>query len=113
MKEPKKNLYEGMYIISARLGEEGRKRMMAKLEELVTSQGGEVHKVHDWGRRRLAYEVAGQREGYYVIMYFSVPTPAINILWREYHLSEDLLRFLTLRTEKVVEKIEFKSLVEQ
>jgi small subunit ribosomal protein S6 len=44
------------------------------------------------------------------VLYFDLPGTEINKLWREYHLNEDLLRFITLRTDEVMEKIEFKSL---
>jgi small subunit ribosomal protein S6 len=46
-------------------------------------------------------------------VYFSAPPSAIAELWQEYHLNEDLVRFVTLRADKVMEKIEFKPLVEQ
>lgn len=113
MKEERQSLYEGMYIISARLSDDARKKAVDKLLELVTQHGGEVNKIHEWGRRRLAYEIEGHREGYYYIVYFTVPNEAVEPMWREYHLNEDLVRFLTLRADKVVEKIEFKPLVEQ
>lgn len=109
MKE-RKHLYEGMYIVSATLSDDARQKVMDKLQEQIVEAGGEVKKIIDWGRRRLAYEIAGKREGYYYIVYFDVPTAAVNELWREYHLNEDLVRFATLRTESVPERIEFKAL---
>jgi len=112
MKEMKQNLYEGMYVISATLSDEARKKALEKIQNGITTCGGEILKIHDQGRRRLAYEVDGHREGYYYLLYFNAPTPAISELWQEYHLNEDLIRFITLRAEKVMEKIEFKSLEE-
>jgi small subunit ribosomal protein S6 len=111
--KPKQNLYEGMYIISATLSNEARAKAFDKIQNGITSRGGEIHKVHQQGRRRLAYEIDGHREGYYFVTYFSVDPAAINDMWQEYHLNEDLVRFITLRTEKVMEKIEFKPLAEQ
>jgi len=112
MSEEKKNLYEGMYIISVTLSEDARKKALDRIESSIAAHGGSVSKVHDYGRRRLAYEIAGHREGHYFIVYFEVKPTAIAELWNDYHLNEDLIRFLTLRAEKVMEKIEFKTLVD-
>ncbi|KAF3362116.1 30S ribosomal protein S6 [Chlamydiales bacterium STE3] len=112
MKEEKKNLYEGMYILSATLSDEARNRALDRIQAGITKHEGEIVKIHTQGRKRLAYEIDGHREGYYFLIYFNVKPSAINELWQEYHLNEDLVRFLTLRAEKVMEKIEFKSLVE-
>ena len=112
MSKEKKNLYEGMYILSATLSEEARQRALEKITIGITGRQGEIHKVFDQGRRKMAYEINGKREGHYYLLYFSVKTPAIAELWKEYHLNEDLLRFLSLSVEKVPEKIEFKQLLQ-
>lgn len=109
----KQNLYEGMYILSATLSDEARNKAMDKIQSSITSRGGEIVKLHQQGKKRLAYEIEGHREGYYYVMYFNVDTQAVTDLWQEYHLNEDLVRFITLRTEKVLDKIEFKPLEEE
>ena len=107
------NLYEGMYVISATLSDDARHKALDRIKAGITSHGGKIEKIHEQGRRRLAYEIDGHREGYYYIIYFTVVPTAITELWQEYHLNEDLIRFITLRTDKVMDKIEFKPLVEQ
>lgn len=109
----KQNLYEGMYVIKATLSEEARRKALDKIQAGITEKGGEILKIHDQGRRRLAYEIEGHREGHYYLIYFNVAPSAINEMWQEYHLNEDLVRFVTLRTDKVMDKIEFKALEEQ
>jgi len=108
----KQNLYEGMYIISSRLSDDARKKALEKIQKCITDAGGEVVKVHDLGRKRMAYEIKGSREGNYYVLFFKVNPSAISEMWREYRLNEDLIRFLTLRAEDVVEKIEFEVLAE-
>jgi len=110
-REQKQNLYEGMYIISATLSDDARNKALDKIQTSITQRGGEVLKVHDQGRRRLAYDIEGHREGHYYVLYFKVRTGAISELWQDYLLNEDLVRFFTLRTEKVLQKI--KALEEQ
>ena len=112
MKEGQQHLYEGMYILSAGLSEDARHKALDKIKTGIASRGGEVHKVHDQGRKRLSYEIDTKKEGYYYLLYFSVPSSVVNTLWQEYHLNEDLMRFITLRTDKVMDKIEFKQLAE-
>ncbi len=113
MTQKNKNLYEGMYIISATLSDDARHKALDRIQKGITERGGEIRKIHDQGRRRLAYEIEGHREGHYFVIYFTVQPEAINELWQEYHLNEDLVRFITLRTDKVMEKIEFKTLLEE
>ena len=110
MSENKQNLYEGMYVISATIGDDARRKVLEKIQAGITSRGGEILKIHDQGRRRLAYEINNHREGYYYLIFFKVKPAAISELWQEYHLNDDLVRFITLTTEKVLEKIEFKTL---
>ena len=113
MNQMNKNLYEGMYIISATLSDDARNKALDKIQKGITSREGEVLKIHEQGRRRLAYEINGHREGYYYLIYFNLAPVGISELWQEYHLNEDLVRFITLRTEKVLDKVEFKALEEQ
>jgi small subunit ribosomal protein S6 len=112
-KKQKQQLYEGMYILSATLSEDARQKALEKITGGILERTGEVHKVFEQGRRKLAYEINGRREGYYYIIYFTISSPSIAEMWKDYHLNEDLIRFLTLRTETVPEKIEFKALIQE
>jgi len=113
MSKNTQNLYEGMFVISSKLSDDARSKALEKIKDGIVSRGGEILKIHDQGRKRLAYEIDGHREGHYYVMYFNVVPEAISEMWQDYHLSEDLIRFITLRAEQVVEKIEFKPLAEQ
>lgn len=113
MSTQKENLYEGMYILSATLSDDARQKALEKITSGISGRGGEIHKLFDQGRKKLAYEINGKREGYYFLLYFSVPANHMSEMWREYHLNEDLLRFITLRTPSVPEKIEFKPLLQE
>jgi len=113
MVKQQRHLYEGMYILSATLSDDARQKALEKITTGITGRSGEIHKIFDQGRRKLAYEINGRREGHYYLLYFSVPTKQMADVCKEYFLNEDLIRFLTLRTEKVPEKIEFKSLEQE
>lgn len=110
MTEQKQNLYEGMYIISAKIGDDNRRKALEKIKSGITERGGTIVKLHDQGRRRLAYDIAGNKEGYYYLIYFNVNPAAISEMWHEYRLQGDLIRFITFTTEQVMDKVEFKQL---
>lgn len=46
-----KNLYEGMYVISATLSDDARNKALERIKEGITSRDGEIVKTHDWGRK--------------------------------------------------------------
>lgn len=112
MQKQRKYLYEGMYILSAVLSEDARQKALDKITSGITEKGGEVQKMFDQGRRKMAYDINKRREGHYFILYFTTISKAVEQLWKEYHLNEDLLRFMIVRANEVPEKIEFQPLPE-
>jgi small subunit ribosomal protein S6 len=64
-----------------------------RITKVVSQAGGEVGKVDRWGRRRLAYEIARQSEGYYVVVGFTAEPSVIAELERSLHLADEVLRF--------------------
>jgi small subunit ribosomal protein S6 len=112
MSKNKKQLYEGMYILNATLSEDARGKTLERIKAGISSRGGEIHKLHDLGRKKLAYPIQRAREGHYYLLYFTTDSSVMSELWKEYQLNEDLLRFMTLKTEEVKETLEFKKLPE-
>ncbi|KXK20752.1 MAG: 30S ribosomal protein S6 [Chloroflexi bacterium OLB15] len=60
---------------------------------------GQVTKIDRWGRKKLAYEVDKQREGYYVLMESQIEAKALIEIDRNLNLSPNILRYLVVRTE--------------
>jgi len=112
MKKQTKHLYEGMYIFNSALQDDARHKLLEKVKAGITEKGGEVHKVFDQGRKRLASPVNKKKEGHYFLLYFTSKTDVMDKLFREYRLNEDILRFMTVQAMKVPEKIEFQPLPE-
>ncbi|MCB1181383.1 MAG: 30S ribosomal protein S6 [Chlamydiia bacterium] len=108
----KTQLYEGMYILNATLSEDARSKALDRIKAGITDRGGQVHREHDLGRRKLAYPIQRSREGHYYLLYFTSNSKDVGEIWKEYHLNEDLLRFMTLQTEEIKETLEFKQLPE-
>ena len=66
--------YESVVVISTTLGEDGIKAMVEKITSLI-SQNGTLDSVNEWGKRRLAYPINDETEGFYVLFNFtSVPS---------------------------------------
>ena len=62
--------YELMVIYASRLDEEGLQAQIERTKELIASVGGEVDKVDVWGKRRFAYEINDNTDGFYVVIGF-------------------------------------------
>lgn len=106
----KDQLYEGLYIISSQLSEEARGKVLKKITDALEAEKGVVKNTIDMGRRKLAYEINGHREGHYYLVYFTLNSLKMAGQWKEYRLNEDLIRFMTTTTELVRENLEFKPL---
>jgi len=93
------NAYEALYIITPELEAEATKALIQKYSDIVTGNGGEVSKVDEWGKTRLAYPIDYKTEGYYVLMTFSSVPEFPKELERNFKNDENLLRFMVTRKE--------------
>ena len=93
------NQYEVMYVIDAALEDGARAELIARFSELVKKNGGEIDRVDEWGKRRLAYAINYKTEGYYVLMYIKAPAELPKELERNFQISDKVLRSLIIRYE--------------
>ena len=93
------NKYEVMYVIDAALEDSARVELINRFSELVTKNGGEVERVDEWGKRRLAYSINYKTEGYYVLMYIKAPADLPREIERNMQISDNVLRYLVIRYE--------------
>ena len=93
------NQYEAMYIIDASLEESARTELINRFAELVNKNGGQVDRIDEWGKRRLAYAINYKTEGYYVLMYLKGPSDLPKELERNLKISDLVLRYLIVRYE--------------
>ncbi|MGI6348604.1 MAG: 30S ribosomal protein S6 [Eubacteriaceae bacterium] len=92
--------YETIFVLTPDSEEERIQECIARVSEIITSGGGEVTEVNEWGKRRLAYEVAKKyNEGYYVLITFTGNAAILQELTRVYGITEDIFRHI------VVEKV--------
>ncbi len=91
--------YEVMYIIDAALEDSARAELIDRFSELVKKNGGEVDRVDEWGKRRLAYAINYKTEGYYVLMYIKAPAQMPQELERNFRINDKVLRSLVVSYE--------------
>ena len=98
------NNYELIYIIDAALEEAARKDLIEKFNGVITANGGEVVKVEEWGKRRLAYAIDYKTEGYYVYVAFNASAELPKELSRNLGNNESVIRsqIVKLLTKKSV-----------
>lgn len=102
--------YEAMYIVDAELPEEQLDAVVEKFKKVVTDNGGVVSDAGKWeqGRRRLAYEIQGRREGMYILMHFEAPADLPKELDRVFRISDDVLRHLIVLKEESKQRAKSK-----
>lgn len=92
--------YEVMYIVRPDLEEEATKATVERYQNAVTENGGEVEKLDDKGKRRLAYEINDYREGYYVLMNINAGPAVVDELERLFNINEDIMRHIVIREDE-------------
>ncbi|MBI4260867.1 MAG: 30S ribosomal protein S6 [Actinobacteria bacterium] len=85
--------YEIMLILPPDAEEPAVGEVVDRVSRILAEQGGEIGKVDRWGRRRLAYEIDKQAEGYYVVAEFRAEPTALKELDRVLSLADDVIRF--------------------
>ena len=96
------NQYEVMYVIDAALEDSARVELINRFSDLVKKNGGEIDRVDEWGKRRLAYTINYKTEGYYVLMYIKAPSELPRELERNMQINDSVLRYLVIRYEGAV-----------
>ena len=91
--------YESLYIVDSTLTDDQVEAISAKYANVVTEQGGEVQGSGRWDKRRLAFDVAGRREGIYMLMYFTGEPAVMNELDRLFKIADDVFRHIIVRVE--------------
>lgn len=92
-------VYETMYILRPDLGEEQVSQQISKYQTFIQEQGADQIEIQNRGKRRLAYEIGKNREGIYIQMNYQGPGALIAPLERSMRLSEEVIRYLTIKQE--------------
>ncbi|HVH64441.1 MAG TPA: 30S ribosomal protein S6 [Candidatus Acidoferrum sp.] len=92
--------YELMYIVRPELDDQAVQQEIEKVGQLIQTNGGQVKKVTPWGKRRLAYSVKDQREGYYVVEELDLAQARVAEVERVLKISDNVFRHLLVRQDE-------------
>lgn len=74
--------------------------MIERYKGIVTSRGGQVHRVEDWGRRQLAYQIQKLVKAHYVCLNIEVDGETLAEIETGFKFNDAVLRHLTVKTKK-------------
>jgi small subunit ribosomal protein S6 len=97
-------IYETLTILHPELPETRIKEICTWMQGIVENVQGKILQVDEWGMRNLAYRIRKQKRGYYVRLEYDAPPPALKELERNFRLSEDVMRFLSIVRDAPSEK---------
>ena len=93
------NKYELIYIIDTTVEEAARKELIEKFNGIIAANGGEVVKVEEWGKRRMAYAIDDMPEGYYTLVEFDAKPDFPAELDRIYKITDGIIRSIIVAKE--------------
>ena len=105
--------YENLVIVKPTLTEEEIKNTLALVEEVITSNGGEIIGRDAMGMKKLAYPIEKNARGYFYVMYYTVAPSAISEIERRFRINEEILRFVTMKYDSKREIKAWNTMVEK
>ena len=96
-------LYEQVIIARQDISSAQVDGIIEQLKQIAEDNGAKVTKEEYWGLKTMAYRIKKNRKGHYVLFNIDGPGAAVKEMERNMHLSEDVLRYLTLRVEEFEE----------
>ena len=91
--------YELVVIYVPQLDEEGLAAQIDRTTTLITNNGGEIEKVDQWGKRRFAYEINDNTEGFYVVIDFKAESGTTSEVERILKITDEVVRYLLVRRD--------------
>lgn len=93
------NKYESVVIVNPNLEEESIKNLEKKFFDLINTDGN-VTSVEEMGKRKLAYEIKKQKEGFYFVIKFEAKPELIAELERNYRITDEVMKFIVVKEEE-------------
>lgn len=91
--------YESIFILDPDLEEGVAQSAIEKIKGVITQGNGEILKVEDWGKRKLAYEVKKKSKGHYILIHFSGTPALLSELERNYRVMDAVIKFQSIRLD--------------
>ena len=95
--------YETIYILRPNTSNEGVAEVNARIKNVIESMGGKVIKVDNWGKRRLAYEVAKERKGIYLYWQYLATPGVVEETERNLRMLDSVIRYLSVKVDEDID----------
>ncbi|MFA5776285.1 MAG: 30S ribosomal protein S6 [Patescibacteria group bacterium] len=92
--------YELMSIIKGKLSEESARSLSNSNKDLVSANGGKILNGNFWGKRKFAYEIKSQTEGWYDVVQFEGDEVGISKIKEKFNVIDDLVRYLIILADE-------------
>jgi small subunit ribosomal protein S6 len=96
-------LYEHVFLARQDLGTQQVDELTAQFKGIVEQMGGSVAKAEYWGVKSLSYRLQKNRKAHFTLLNVDAPAAALAEVERQQRLSEDVLRYLTIRVDELEE----------
>ena len=96
-------IYESVFIARQDVTAAQVEGLVETFEKVITDAGGLVPKKESWGLKTLAYKIKKNRKGHYTLMNIDAPADAVHEMERQMRISEDVLRYITIRVDELEE----------
>lgn len=93
-------LYEHVFLARQDLSQQQVDALVEQYKGVISAGGGSIGRVENWGLKSLTYRVNKNRKAHYTLMDLTCPPAALKEMERQMGLSEDILRFITIKVEK-------------
>jgi small subunit ribosomal protein S6 len=90
-------IYDLMVMLSSSADEERRAKILADVEAMITSGGGQIERNDDWGMRTLAFEINHQTDAEYHLLQFTAPATLLETLSYNLKILDGVLRFRIIK----------------
>jgi small subunit ribosomal protein S6 len=91
--------YEAIYIVRPDMADADVQKIADRFKSVVEEKGGTVEDAGKWEKRKLAYEIEGQKEGNYVLMHFEAGPDVPQELSRLLGINDDVIRHRIFKVE--------------
>jgi small subunit ribosomal protein S6 len=98
-KEGRMPLYEHVFLARQDVSSQQVDALVDQFKQIVEQAGGKIAKVEPWGVKSLSYRIQKNRKAHFTLMNIEAPPSAVAEVERQERLSEDVIRFLTVRVD--------------
>ncbi len=92
-------LYEHVFLARQDVSAQQVETLVEQYKGILESNGGSVGRVENWGLKSLSYRMNKNRKAHYTLMDIDAPSAAVQEMERQMRISEDVLRYITIRVD--------------